>query len=80
MVRPSNKDYKHVPSNYVPLDYGQTNRFFAESNKEFRDACALAKVEPSKEHARRWKSKIGKVWHAAQKAADEKFKNESVAA
>lgn len=76
-VRPSNKDYKHIPSDYVGLDYGQTNRFFAESNNEFREACNLANVKPSKEHARRWKQKIGKVYHAAQ---EHYFKNQSVAA
>ena len=39
-----------------------TNKEFADKNKEFRDACARAGVEPTRRQASKWRMKKGLAW------------------
>jgi len=41
-----------------------TNREFAEKDKDFRDACAAAKIPPSVRQASKYRLGFGKAWEA----------------
>jgi hypothetical protein len=67
-VRPSNKNWKVKLSDYVPLLDNETNAHFAKHDQQFRVACELAKVQPTKEQASRYKRKHGAAYQAEQQA------------
>ena len=64
-VRPG-KNWKGPCSDYVPLLDNETNRFFAEHDKKFMEACTGAKVAPTKQQASRFKRKHGAAYRYMQ--------------
>ena len=46
--------------------YFTHNAVFADTDDAFRAACRLAKVEPTRRQASKWRNKSGAAWKAAK--------------
>ena len=44
-----------------------TNREFSTNNKQFREACEKANVQPTKRQASRWRQQRGSAWKVRSK-------------
>lgn len=62
--------YKGYSSDYSPPPEVETSRWFAKNNKQFKDACILADVQPTVRQARKFLRHEGSAYKNREVSQD----------